>query len=277
MTALVGIVIPVHNTGAYLEDCLRSVTAQTIPVDCCVVDDGSTDDTTLSILSRWRSEPVRIITHPERRGVSAARNSAIVSLDTPFILPVDSDDRIAPTYAEKALERIQSDPAIAIVGCRIERFGTSSQLVDLPNIASGLRDFIYGNPLPAVSLFRRADWEAIGGYTEGTRWGEDWELWLRILALGGSVSLIDEPLYEYRQHPGQTTDRLESGYKIEDQLAIVRRNRSLFAPYVDMIWEDRLTDALVLASFKRRYGRLNDFLNSARARLHATARLLRRS
>lgn len=49
------------------------------------------------------------IYHTEHLRPAGARNYGIEHADGEYILPVDSDDKIDPTYMEKAVQKIESD------------------------------------------------------------------------------------------------------------------------------------------------------------------------
>jgi len=76
--SLVTVVIPAYNGARWIEDCIRSVFAQTYgTLQIIVVDDGSTDDTLL-LLHRLQDARLRFVTQ-SNRGVAAARNDADIS------------------------------------------------------------------------------------------------------------------------------------------------------------------------------------------------------
>ena len=102
---LVSFVIPVYNTEALLDRCLKSLCGQTFSdFEVVIVDDGSTD-ASLQIARRHAdSDPrVRVFTQ-ENRGQGAARNHGIDLAAGEWIWFVDSDDQIA----DEALVRIAS-------------------------------------------------------------------------------------------------------------------------------------------------------------------------
>ena len=54
--------------------------------------------------------------------------------------------------------------------------------------------------IPASALYRRSDWETVGGYFEGIQAREDWEFWISLLKNGGEVVTSPEVYLKYRIH-----------------------------------------------------------------------------
>jgi len=97
---LVSIIIPVHNTSAYLDDCLQSVTMQTFQdFEVLCVDDASTDDS-LDKLHKWAKQDSRIQVIALSQNVKAggARNVGIRHAKGKYVAYIDSDDYIAYDY-----------------------------------------------------------------------------------------------------------------------------------------------------------------------------------
>lgn len=98
---VVSIIVPVYNSGLYLEDCLSSIVKQTCqPIEIIIVNDGSTDRSQ-EIIDTFASEDDRIVAlFQTNQGVSAARNTGLRVAKGEYILFVDSDD----TMREDAVE-----------------------------------------------------------------------------------------------------------------------------------------------------------------------------
>lgn len=80
----------------------------------------------------------------------------------------------------------------------------------------------------------------------------------------------------HAHHPGgsRLSSRVTRAELLEANLEHVRRNRAIYSEYLDTIMVDHWTMAPVLASFKRRFGRLNDVVNGAMSRsVHVSRRL----
>lgn len=226
----VSIIIPCHNDGAYLRESLASAFAQTArDVEIIVVDDGSTDPDTVRLIEELQADTRLLVIRCEQcRGPAAARNLAIRHSSGNYILPLDADDRILPTYVEKARALLEGDPHLQIVYCRASWFGLARGEWKLPPFSG--EQLVIESVIFATALFRRSTWEAVKGYSENMVDGmEDYDLWVKILARGGSVCRIDEILFNYRVKPKSRTARL----KDENREVERRAFRRLFENNID--------------------------------------------
>lgn len=201
MTRL-SIVIPCYNDGVYLREAVDSAIAQTHPdTEIVVVDDGSTHPRTTEALGDL-PDGVRIW-RQENKGVSAARNAGITIASGEYILPLDADDTLGPTYAAHAAEILDAQSDVGLVGCGTRLFGTQD-LVVRPEVPHAV-EWLLANRLPVSTVFRRVEWEACGGFAEDLVWGEDWHLWVRLVAMESRVHILPEIGLHYRRRPGQVT------------------------------------------------------------------------
>lgn len=266
-TGSIGIVIPVYDTdGAYIDECIASALAQSIDCSIVVVDDGSTNPSTLDSLRRWSEQGVRVVRHAENRGTSVALDSGVAALDTDYIMPVGSDDRIRPTLCAEVTAVLDADPSAGIVSTDLQFFGSHERIDRLP-ATNSVADILFGNTIPGASAFRRSDWSALGGFATGLKFGQDWEFWVRLLATGRSARIVHQPLYEYRRHAAQVTATMTEDGKLAHSLDVVRRNTGIWGAHVEEIMERywRLKDehtrqAARLAVLERRYGAVNRLL-----------------
>ncbi len=111
----VAIIVPVYNVVTYLSRCVDSLIAQTIPVEIVLVDDGSSDAS--SAIADWYASKHSFIraVHQPNGGQGSARNAGLAASQAPFVAFVDSDDYVAPDYAEKlltAIRRTQADISV---------------------------------------------------------------------------------------------------------------------------------------------------------------------
>ena len=101
MGSLISVIVPVYNTEAYLNRCLKSIITQTYRnLDIILVDDGSIDQCPF-LCDEWTEKDRRIrVIHKENGGVSSARNAGLEVAEGDWISFVDSDDWIHPQFYE---------------------------------------------------------------------------------------------------------------------------------------------------------------------------------
>ena len=105
METLVSIIIPIYKVEKYLRQCIESVIAQTyINIEIILVDDGSPDNCG-KICDEYAEKDSRIkVIHKKNEGLSVARNVGIDIANGAYLMFVDSDDWVEPTFCERALE-----------------------------------------------------------------------------------------------------------------------------------------------------------------------------
>lgn len=204
MKPLVSVIVPIYNATPFLRETLDSILASTYrPIEVVMVDDGSHDDS-LKIAQTYCEQHAECqVIAQKNRGVSAARNTAIKAAKGTYILPVDADDKIANTLIEKAVEVIEHDNNIRVVGCRCWMFGAVDKEWKLPDFSHSL--LARKNMIPATALYRKTDWERCGGYCEEEIYREDWDFWLSMMELGGTFYRLNEILFYYRITPLHST------------------------------------------------------------------------
>lgn len=206
------------NGGRYLGIQLESIAAQTLlPCELIVCDDGSTDDT-IAILKQFRANapfPVTIVENASRMGSTRNFDQAIGMSRGEFIALCDQDDRWLPQKLERQSQCLVENPFLGGVfsdaelidgdGKRVgktlfarHKFTPAKQrsFVGCPTGTLLKHDVVTGATLMFRSTIRR--------YCSPipTTWVHDgWLAWM--LALHSRVTLISEPLIEYRIHAGQ--------------------------------------------------------------------------
>gem|GEM_PF-5573609 len=106
------VVVPVYNTGRYLERCLSSLTSQTLEnIEIVVVNDGSTDNSPGIIKNFSRNhENIKAIT-TQNSGISTARKVGIENAASEYICFVDSDDFVAEDFCMQLYKAVSINDA----------------------------------------------------------------------------------------------------------------------------------------------------------------------
>jgi glycosyltransferase involved in cell wall biosynthesis len=194
---LVGVVIPYYNRSDTIDETLSSLAAQTFQnLEVIIVDDGSTDEDSLKKLKELdvKKKGIRIIKQ-ENQGVAAARNTGIAELKTKYIICLDSDDVLDPTYVEKATIVLETSPDTSFVTTHMQTFGVIDEVYK--HVAFDPMEVMRNNMVITAAEFKKQAWEAVGGYKSGIGY-EDWEFWVSLSELGFWGKLIPEALFRYR-------------------------------------------------------------------------------
>jgi len=233
----VSIVIPCHNAGTYLAETVQSALGQRLQdVEIVIVDDGSTDPDTLRLLHESQWPRTRVI-HQVNAGPAAARNRAIREAHGEYILPLDADDLLEPTYAAKAAAVLDAQPDVGIVYCQATKFGAEDVPWELPEFSQD--ELVLGNVIFASAMFRKIDWESVGGFDERLRHGmEDYDFWIRLVYAGSKVIRLPETLFRCRIREGSRTASFEQdrGRVVETYAYIFRKNRDFFAGHAESLF-----------------------------------------
>ena len=200
-------VIPVRDDPEGLTKLLRSLEAnQPAPGDVVIAEDGSRDPDAVAVIARdWRAH---LIQRDAARGPAAARNEGRQSTDAPIVAFLDADVQVSPGWLTPLLAHF-ADPSVAAVAPRVrapaaqrsvlDRFERECSPLDMgpePSIVGPRRRVRY---VPtAVLLVRREVLEALGGFDEELRVGEDVDLVWRVAAAGWTVRYEPRVVVEHR-------------------------------------------------------------------------------
>ncbi len=230
----VSIIIPCYNQGATLGETLKSVAAQSYRrFETLVINDGSSDPQTLAVLDGIERGGTRVL-HTDNQGLASARNNGIRAARGKYILPLDADDCIGVSYLEKAVAVLESRPKVGIVYCRAETFGEIQGPWEIPPYS--LERMLLDNIIFCSAVFRRKDWEAVGGYDPKMEFGwEDYDFWLSLIERGVEVYRIPEVLFYYRVTAGSMVRTKSLEQKVDMFVRVFQKHRRLFEENID-VW-----------------------------------------
>jgi glycosyltransferase involved in cell wall biosynthesis len=200
----VSAVVPVRNGSAYVAEAIESILGQTRPpIECLVIDDGSTDGT--GELVRRFGREVKYV-RQTHAGVSSARNHGAALAHGALVAFLDHDDVWLPTKLERQLHALAaSEATIALCGVAVvdERGAVRGTIGLRPrdDLITGMLMFDGTETVSCSStgLIQRDQLLKIGGFDPALSVSADWDLLLR-MALAGPIAYIDEPLVRYRVH-----------------------------------------------------------------------------
>jgi glycosyltransferase involved in cell wall biosynthesis len=222
----IAVVIPCYNDGEFLREGIASLADQELH-ELVVVDDGSTDALTITLLGELEATGVRVL-HQSNQGVSAARMAGVRATTAPYIFPLDGDDKVAPGALEALADALDADPDAVLAWGDVVFFGMSQSAIRLPTPKQLDPWYItYVNEIPEASMIRRTallatpGWELTFGY-------EDWDLWLSLAGRGGKGVRVNRVAEIHRLHAPRRMAYLFTHHRqLEENLRA--RHAQLFA------------------------------------------------
>lgn len=117
MQPKISIIVPIYNKEDYLEECLDSITGQSLrEIEILVIDDGSTDSSRC-IVERYVSDDPRVhLVAQENKGVSFARNRGIEEAKGEYLAFCDPDDYLSSPDVLEKLYRGAVDNRVSACG-----------------------------------------------------------------------------------------------------------------------------------------------------------------
>lgn len=209
---MISVLIASYNRAHFLEQCLKSVKDSTFKdVEIVLVDDGSTDDS-----HRFALE-VDTYLRTAHKGISHARNKAMMLAKGERFFILDSDDWIEPTLLEKVNAEIDHGAAIAFSDLVVHDGDTKTAL---QMYKQDQRDCVRGKKIPHGSML--FDWRNTfpAQYDETLDSAVDYDFLLQLLTDNPRLGHVQEPLYNYRRHSSQewgSQRQLEADKKIKDK------------------------------------------------------------
>jgi glycosyltransferase involved in cell wall biosynthesis len=209
----VSIITPYYNTEELFVETFISLLAQSLQNwEWVIVDDGSTDNGSLERLTSFAAKDERIkVIRQNNAGPGAARNAAFRNSSGRYVCLIDSDDMVEPTYLEKCVWFLDSNPEFAFCNAYSVLFGDREFLLTA-GFERG-KVHLKTNIGPPISVIRRSAYEACGGFDESIRFGhEDWDFWLAMAKVGHWGYTIQEFLQWYRKRgDGRYEQIMKSG------------------------------------------------------------------
>ncbi len=217
----VAVIIPCFNLGRTVEEAVESVRRQTHPAaELLVVDDGSDDAYTLQALARVAQDGVQVV-RTENRGVAAARNLGVSLTSSPYIVLLDADDLLEPTYLQRLSGTLDAAPDLAFVTCGMQAFG-EADYVWTPPECTWVEVLARGGP-HISTMFRRSTWNDVGGFDPALEGYEDMDFWLSVVEGDHRGVVIPEPLLRYRVRTGSRYQQAIMGARYAATMDTIQR------------------------------------------------------
>ena len=213
---LVSVIVPVYKVEQYLDECVESILKQSYKnIEVILVDDGS-PDACPAICDSWAEKDKRVkVIHQDNKGLSVARNVGLSQSRGTYIVFVDSDDIVAYNLLELTVARLEEDHSdICIIKhClftdSVEHSWDYPEGPLFPTTSTcspkEALEFLYTQRIhhyAQMRVVRRSLYESIGFCFPAGRFMEDMATTSSVLGAANLISIMDIPVYYYRQRRG---------------------------------------------------------------------------
>lgn len=194
----VSVCIPAFQAEEYLQRVVESALAQNYDDFEVIVVDNNSSDGTPEILRGFHDERLRVIRNSATLPYVENFNLAIGNSRGEFVKLVCADDILKPDCIAEQAAVLEAMPDIALVAVKCDFIDDDDELIIAARGLGGLegpipaqravRRIIHSgcNPVgaPLAGMFRRADFDSVGGFTADYPFMSDIDLWVRLLGCG---------------------------------------------------------------------------------------------
>jgi glycosyltransferase involved in cell wall biosynthesis len=223
----ISIIVPIYNTEAHVEKCLRSIMGQTLSeIEIICVDDASPDNSSAIVKRLARKDGrISLIRHESNRGLGGARNTGITAARAPFVTGVDSDDWIEPNMMARLWEA-SGEGVADITTCGIAALNNEGKLLYYMRDTSGAEQIYYNDKnqidilnflLPSFcnKIIRKSLFTANKIEFPESIYFEDLATTPRLLRFAKDIRVISDPLYCYVQRDNSIVNSTSSRHILD--------------------------------------------------------------
>ena len=217
MAITVAAVIPLYNGAEFIEEAIRSVLAQTVPVDeLIVINDGSKDNGPEIVNSLSASYPITFL-HQANGGQSSARNAAIRHTSCTHIAFLDQDDIWYNNHIELLKSQFLEDDVhnLAVSYGNLDQIDRAGRmivhccldLIPTPQPKTSLRQHLEHDLfiLPSASMVLKEAIERVGMFDERLSGYEDDDLFTRLFSATYGSAYINKSVTKWRMYSASTS------------------------------------------------------------------------
>lgn len=206
----ISIVVPTRNQAATIADTIVSILGQNYPHCEIIVVDGGSEDDTLNVLDRYRSELALLISEPDR-GQSDAINKGFAQASGDLLCWLNSDDYLLPGALWRVAAAFRADPDLELlVGCGDVISFDHQFLRHIPALELNEHTLLnWKNDrwiMQQCCFWTHALWRRVGGVDERLHLLMDYDLWFRF-GRATRTALLGEKLAVMRYYPDAKTVR----------------------------------------------------------------------
>jgi len=235
---LLTVLIPNHNYARYIAEAVGSIVAQHYrPIEVIIVDDASSDDSVEAARAALDTaaslQRTELIALPENRGKLGAINAVLGQISGEYLITLDADDRLAPSYVGRCLEALRRgrlhNPNLGFVYTDCNLVDAAGNVIDRgcsTAFDTGLVERFSYLPEPAVMLTRA--FLDVAPFDETIRVATKHHKWKRVVANGWAGKHLAQPLFDYRMHDNNLSG---IGRRVTAEIEAGKRGERILSGY----------------------------------------------
>ena len=241
MNTDLSIIIPMYNTGEFVNECIASITTSFLNIEIIVIDDGSEDDSFQKVSNLAIKDRRIILLRTENCGAGSARNTGLDIAKGTYIAFIDSDDWIVEGALDRLYHEMINHDLDIVMGNALFYYHADDirKRYKIPPAVmqtvmqgkecyiklSGTDSFV---PMVYCYMYKH-DFLRKHGIRFQTEMYED-ELWtIQTVCQADRMKVIDYPFYYYRQRNGSIMHGATMAYKKAHSLVVLSKNILLFS------------------------------------------------
>lgn len=255
----ISVLLPVYNCEKYIFEAVESILNQTYThFELLIIDDCSTD-ATLQICKSFQDDRIVIIEKEKNSGYTNSLNYGISIAKGKYIARMDGDDISLPERFKKQVTFLEANEDVVLCGTWLSIIG-STNVIKLPENHTDIKlGLLKGNCMahPSVMIKKQILNELYVVYDILKEPAEDYDLWVRLLAIG-KLHNLKEVLLNYRVHNMQVSQKRE-----QQQLESSLKSRIQMLEYLNYSFDNdelHLLKKIIASSILVTFNEIKSFL-----------------
>ena len=213
------VIIPAYNASRYITRCIESVKAQAFTdFECIIINDGSTDDTLALCQSLTAGDARFVMVDIPNGGVSNARNKGLERATGEYVLFLDADDWVEPTWLQELSQHCNGVDIVQFDFCEVA-VETKREI----HIDSDVNMIVQGEGAVVWKRAYRRELVADLRFDTTIKAGEDYLFSVQVFLRSHSYRHIDSCLYNYYVANEQSTMHMNFAGNFGYQLLVTSK------------------------------------------------------
>jgi len=202
MKGKVSVIIAAYNNEKTITNAIKSILNQTYDNWECIICDDASTDRTWDIVCEFKNkyaEKIIGIKNGFNYGPAYSRNRCIDIACGEYIAIQDADDESFHNRLERQVNFLNLNTDVSVVGTYANLVDNKGKTwgINRPSLEPLKEHWIKGSQvIHASTMIRKSHIVNVGNYDEHLRFGEDYDLFLKLISKGYKIVTIPEVLYK---------------------------------------------------------------------------------